>query len=60
MNREYSIEEFEYCADQLIKHVPNVTIATDIICGFPGETNEEHEDTMTLVKKYDFRVLNIS
>ena len=36
MNREYTIEEFEYCADQLLKNVPNVTIATDIICGFPG------------------------
>ena len=38
MNREYTIEEFEYCCDQLLKKVPNVTIATDIICGFPGGT----------------------
>lgn len=42
MNREYTIEEFEQVCDFLIQHVPNVTIATDIICGFPeGKTLKE-------------------
>jgi len=36
MNREYTVEEFEYCCDYLLKNVTNMTIATDIICGFPG------------------------
>ena len=35
MNREYTVEEFETVCDYLIKHVPDITIATDIICGFP-------------------------
>lgn len=36
MNREYSVEEFEYVCDYLLEHVPGISIATDIICGFPG------------------------
>ena len=60
MNREYTVEEFELVCDYLIKNVPNITIATDIICGFPGETNVQFEDTINLVDKYKFPVLNIS
>jgi len=40
MNREYTVEDFEKVCDYLLKYVPDMTIATDIICGFPGETNE--------------------
>lgn len=39
MNREYTVEEFEKVSDYLIANVPDITLATDIICGFPGETN---------------------
>ncbi len=37
-----------------------LTLATDIICGFPTETEPEFEDTLSLVGKYKFPVLNIS
>ena len=37
-----------------------LTLATDIICGFPGETDEDFAGTMRLVEKYKFPVLNIS
>jgi len=60
MNREYTCEEFSEVCDFLKEHVPNMIIATDIICGFPGETEPEHEETCDLVKKYKFPVLNIS
>ena len=50
MNREYTREDFETVCDYLIKNVPNVTIATDVICGFPGETNEEFDDTLSLLQ----------
>ncbi|EAR99465.2 MiaB-like tRNA modifying enzyme, archaeal-type family protein (macronuclear) [Tetrahymena thermophila SB210] len=60
MNREYTCEEFEQVCDYLLKNVPNMTIATDIICGFPGETNAQFDDTLKLVDKYKFPILNIS
>ena len=37
MNREYTVGEFRKVADYLIEHVPAMTLATDIICGFPNE-----------------------
>jgi threonylcarbamoyladenosine tRNA methylthiotransferase CDKAL1 len=43
MNREYIIEEFMEACDFLIEQVPNITLATDIICGFPTEVDEDHE-----------------
>jgi threonylcarbamoyladenosine tRNA methylthiotransferase CDKAL1 len=60
MIREYKIEEFNYVCDYLIKNVQNVTIATDIICGFPTETKEDFDMTLSLVEKYKFPVINIS
>jgi threonylcarbamoyladenosine tRNA methylthiotransferase CDKAL1 len=60
MNREYLIEEFEEVCDCLIENVPEMTIATDIICGFPTETEEDFDQTLKLVEKYKFPVLNIS
>ena len=60
MIREYKIEDFNYVCDYLIKNVPNVTIATDIICGFPTETKENFDETLELVEKYKFPVINIS
>jgi len=60
MNREYTVEEFSEVCDFLINHVPNMTLATDIICGFPTEDDAMHKDTCQLVEKYKFPVLNIS
>lgn len=67
MNREYTVEDFEKVCGYLGKEVEGLTIATDIICGFPGckefcngETNEQFEETIRLVQKYRFPVVNIS
>ena len=60
MLREYTIEEFNFLCDKFIKGVPDITIATDIICGFPTETKENFEETLNLVEKYKFPVINIS
>lgn len=40
--------------------VPGITIATDIICGFPGETDEDFQETMKLVEQYRFPSLFIN
>eukprot|EP00936_MAST-01D_sp_MAST-1D-sp1_P001098 g1098.t1 len=60
MNREYTVADFERVCDFLLVHVPGLTISTDIICGFPGETDADWKDTMRLVRKYRFHILNIS
>ncbi|MBR9703027.1 tRNA (N(6)-L-threonylcarbamoyladenosine(37)-C(2))-methylthiotransferase [Candidatus Woesearchaeota archaeon] len=60
MRREYLVEEFEELVNKIKKEIPDITIATDIIVGFPGETEEDHKATMKLLKKYEFPVVNIS
>ena len=60
MRREYTVAEFEEVCDYLLAAVPDITIATDIICGFPGETDEDWNRTMALCRKYNFREVHIS
>jgi threonylcarbamoyladenosine tRNA methylthiotransferase CDKAL1 len=60
MNREYTVEEFMECADVLLKNCPNISIGTDIICGFPTENGEHWEETMVLIRKYHLPMVNIS
>ena len=60
MNREYDSADFIKVADYLLKHVPGMTLATDIICGFPYETDEDHQDTLRILNKYKLPVVNIS
>ncbi|CAI6369258.1 unnamed protein product [Macrosiphum euphorbiae] len=60
MKREYSIEEFETVVTFLRQRVPGVSIATDIICGFPTETEEDFSETMSVCEKYRFPSLFIN
>lgn len=60
MKREYCVKDFERIVDFLRERIPSVTIATDIICGFPYETDEDFEDTMNLCRKYKFPSLFIN
>ncbi|XP_072250734.1 threonylcarbamoyladenosine tRNA methylthiotransferase [Leuresthes tenuis] len=60
MKREYCIDDFKRVVDFLKERVPGVTIATDIICGFPGETEEDFQETVELVKCYRFPSLFIN
>ncbi|KAL6525245.1 hypothetical protein OROMI_030838 [Orobanche minor] len=60
MNREYSVSEFRAVVDTLTDLVPGMQIATDIICGFPGETDEDFEQTVNLIKEYKFAQVHIS
>ncbi|CAD7966969.1 unnamed protein product [Amoebophrya sp. A25] len=60
MNREYTRSVFMRMCDNLLKICPDMTLATDIICGFPGERDMDHVDTLELIKKYKFAVVNIS
>jgi len=60
MKREYSVADFETVVDFLREKVDGITIITDIIAGFPTETDEDFQDTMKLVKKYKFPSLFIN
>lgn len=60
MNRNYTVEEFEELVNKLRKGIPELVISTDIICGFPEETEEQFEETVGLVKQIKPDVLNIS
>lgn len=54
MNRRYTSSDYLKKVDILRKYVPDCAITTDIIVGFPGETELDFNDTLELVKKVDF------
>jgi len=60
MRREYTAEDFNQLVYILREHIPTITVATDIICGFPNETDEDHECTIRLIEEHRFPVINIS
>ena len=54
MNRKYTKEQYLNLVKKMKSKIPNLTLSTDIIVGFPGETDEEFEDTLDVVKKVKF------
>jgi len=54
MKREYTVAEFSFLVDRLREAIPDIYLITDIICGFPAESEEDWEATMALVQKYRF------
>ena len=47
-------EEIQNLVEKMKSKIPNLTLSTDIIVGFPGETNDEFEDTLDVVRKVKF------
>jgi len=60
MNRRYKAEEFKEIVNTIREEVPEITLATDIICGFPGESHEAFQRTLELAEETQPDIVNIS
>lgn len=54
MRRNYTKEHYLSLIEKLKKEIPNIALTTDIIVGFPGETSEQVDDTIDVIKKVKF------
>ena len=59
MNRHYTVEEFKNVVERLRKAFPEVMLTTDIIVGFPGETEEEFKKTYYYLKNIKFYKMHV-
>lgn len=59
MKRRYTTEEYKAIVDRLRAAIPNVSITTDVIVGFPGETNEEFEKTYEFLKDIELTHMHV-
>jgi len=60
MRRKYNIFEFKEMVDKLRSKIKDITIATDMIVGFPGETEIQFHDSLQLIQEIKPEILNIS
>jgi len=60
MNRQHSLEKYRSIISSIKKYIPEATIFTDIIVGFTGETEEEHENTRQIMKEFKYNMAYIA
>jgi len=60
MKRNHTVADFEIAASAFRARFPSGYLATDIIVGFPGETEEDFEQTLALLNKWQFDLANLS
>jgi threonylcarbamoyladenosine tRNA methylthiotransferase CDKAL1 len=60
MVRNYTVKEFKGLIKEIKQKFPRVTFATDIIVGFPGETEQQHWETLNAIREISPDVINLS
>jgi len=60
MNRRYNVDDFKHIVARFREEIPRISLSTDIICGFPGETEDQFRDSLRLVEEVKPDVVNIS
>jgi len=60
MNRPYTIEQYKNLVKKIRKKIPDINLSTDVIVGFPGETEKQFENTVKLFKEIKFNLAYIS
>ena len=59
MNRRYTAEQYALCVERIRQSMPDCAITTDVIVGFPGETQEEFEESLEFVKRIGFARIHV-
>lgn len=59
MNRQYTTAEYRHLVQRIETEIPNVAVSTDIIVGFPGETEAMHENALRFVESMNFSRMHI-
>lgn len=60
MRRFYSVNDFTEIVETFRESFPEITLSTDVICGFPGETTEAFQKTLELIEKIKPDIVNVS
>jgi tRNA-2-methylthio-N6-dimethylallyladenosine synthase len=60
MRREYTVERYRELVHTIRRKVPQISLSTDIIVGFPGETEEQFEHSLSLVQEMRFDVIHVA
>lgn len=59
MNRKYTTKEYLEKINKIRQYLPNIAFTTDVIVGFPGETDEEFEETYNFIKEVNYSELHV-
>ncbi len=60
MGRGYKVQEFEDQVTTIRQAVPRLTLSTDVICGFPGEYDQDHIDTLEMLHRVKPNIVNVT